>query len=140
MQKIFGDSISFRLRVFAYGLIFISIGGCGSSIPMGDVSGKVTVNGETYSDASLVFLSLESGAGSSADIGEGGSFELPDPLPTGTYRVFLAPRSIPEEENGQPTPVQMDKTIPAKFWNESTTDISATVKEGVNNLPIKFDS
>jgi len=140
MQKIFRDSTAFRLSVFACSLIFLSIGGCGSSIPMGDVSGTVTVNGEAYSEASLVFLSMQTGAGSSADIGEGGSFKLPDPLPTGTYKVYLAPRSIPEEENGQPTAVQMDKSIPAKFWNESSTDVTATVEEGENDLAIKFDS
>lgn len=112
--------------------------GCSNKPPTGTVTGTVTFEGEPYSNAGIMFLSLETGNGSGSKINPDGSYALADPIPVGTYSVYLAPK---EDEEGptsidQPVPVYMDKTIPAEYWSESTTKIKFDVKEGPNVFPV----
>lgn len=125
-----------RFSSLAVVLLGLVIAGCSQPIPTGTVKGNVTFNGESYIDAAVVFLSMQTGAASSSDIQPDGSYTLPDPLPTGTYNVYLAPKSIPDDVNGEPVPVYADKSVPEKYWSESSTDITAQVNEGENTIPI----
>ncbi len=108
--------------------------GCGSSKPTGTVKGTVTLNGAPYADAGLVFLSMETGQGGAVDIQAGGTFELAEPLPTGTYTVYLSPKAA--EAGDQPKPVSIDRAVPDKYWNEASSDLKIEVKEGENTIPL----
>ncbi len=112
--------------------------GCAQVDPVGTVEGTVLLDGEPYADASVVFLSLETGQGSSANLGPGGRFTLPDPLPVGTYTVFMAPRAE-ESSADEPQPVTMDATIPDKYWNEASSDLRVTVEAGVNDVRVEME-
>ncbi|WP_145350671.1 hypothetical protein [Roseimaritima multifibrata] len=97
------------------------------------------MNGEPYENAAIMFLDLNSGQAAGADIDAGGSFTIAEPMHTGTYKAYLAPRSLPPEENGQPIPVSADSAVPEKYWNENTTDIEVEVKEGENSTTIALE-
>ena len=111
--------------------------GCAKPVATGTVKGAVTLDGEPYDNAAVMFLSLQTGQAGTADIQSGGSFTLVDPLPVGSYKVFLTPKastSNPEEA----APVQIDTNVPDKYWNEASTDITADVKEGENTVTVEL--
>lgn len=85
-----------------------------------------------------MFVSLENGQGSGSDLQADGSFQLPDPLPVGSYTVYFAPKSIAvEDATAVPIPMQMDRSVPQKYWSESSSDIKVDVKEGENVVPVE---
>lgn len=117
-------------------LVPFTFAGCGSSKPMGTVKGTVTLNGSPYADAAVIFLSLKTGQAASADIQAGGAFQLTEPLPTGTYTVYLAPKAAGASD--QPAPVSIDRAVPDKYWNEAASDIKIDVKEGANDVKVEL--
>lgn len=111
--------------------------GCSDTPPVGTVEGTVILNGKPYDDAAVMFLDSSTGQAAGTDIGDGGQFALKDPIPTGTYNVYLAPKTVPMEE-GSPEAVKIDESVPEKYWNETTTDIQAVVSEGENSVTIEL--
>lgn len=109
--------------------------GCSQEEQMGTVKGKVEYNGKPYTAAAVCFLDLTSGMASSGNIEDDGTFEL-EPLPLGNYKVYLAPKI--GDPLAEAKPVQIDNSIPSKYWNESTTDISHEVTAGVNEVTIEL--
>ncbi len=128
--------IMFRRTSILLALTCVAIAGCGKSTPVGTVSGKVTLNDAPYVNADLVFLSLETGQGGTAQIQSDGSFKMTDPLPVGTYKVYLAPKL--SETTAEAQPVTIDASVADKYWNEASTDISVTVNEGDNSVDVKL--
>ena len=114
------------------GVLCLVCVGCGKSEPMGTVQGKVLLNDAPYSDAAVVFTSLDTGRGGVAQIEADGTFRIETPLPIGTYKVYLEPK-FEEEETAQPKPVAINDEVPAKYWDEFSSDISIEVGEGENN-------
>lgn len=108
--------------------------GCKPTQPMGIVKGVVKLNDEPYDDAAVVFLSLQSGQALSADIQAGGTFQLPAPLPTDMYTVYLAPKIAASTD--EPKPVSIDAAVPDKYWSEAASDIKIEVKEGENDVQV----
>ena len=119
-------------------LLAMLVAGCGKTDPVGTVEGTVTLNGEPYSDAAVIFLSMVTGQGGTADIGPGGSFKIATPLPVGTYIVYLAPKM--GEPTGEAQPVTIDQSVPDKYWNEAASDISINVSEGPNSVQVQLES
>ena len=103
---------------------------------MGTVKGTVTLNGQPYADAVVVFLSPKSGQAASVEIQPGGTFQLPSPLPADSYTVYLAPK--PGGESDQPNPVNIDAAVPEKYWNEAASDIKIDVEEGDNDVQVQL--
>jgi hypothetical protein len=118
-------------------LLLVLAAGCGKSKPVGTVEGTVTLNGTPYSEAAVIFLSLTTGQGGTADIQADGKFKIIDPLPVDTYRVYLAPKLA--APTGQAQPVRIDQSVPDKYWNEAATDISIDVAEGENTVEVKLE-
>jgi hypothetical protein len=108
--------------------------GCGGAAGTGSVEGKVSLNGQPYTDAAVVLLSLETGQAGSADIQADGSFRLENRLPVGTYKVYLAPKT--ETSTDEPVPVTVDQSVPSKYWNEASTDITVEIGEGDNQVEV----
>lgn len=136
-----GQAMSFGRWVQALGLVSLVfvLAGCGESTPMGTVKGKVTLDGEPYSDAAVVFMSMQTGQGGSTDIESDGTFALKDPLPVGTYTVYLAPKAA-DNKSEKATPVKMDtSTVPEKYWSEMS-DITIEVKKGPNEVTVPLES
>ena len=115
--------------------------GCGQSTPTGTVKGKVTLDGQPYSDAAVAFISLDTGQAGVAQVNPDGTFQLETPLPVGNYKVYLEPPATDAQASAeQPTPVAMDKTVPEKYWNEASTDISVDITEGENDVTVELKS
>lgn len=117
-------------------LASFTFAGCEKSKPMGTVKGTVMLNGAPYADAAVIFLSLTTGQAASADIQAGGTFQLPAPLPTDTYTVYLAPKTA--DASDEPKPVSIDQSVPDKYWNEAASDIKIEVKEGENDVKVEL--
>ena len=117
-------------------LMFVLVIGCGKSEPVGTVQGTVTFDGTPYTNAAVIFLSLTTGQGGTADIQSDGTFKITTPLPVDTYRVYLAPKL--GEATGEAQPVRIDQSIPDKYWNEAATDISIDVAEGSNTVEVRL--
>ena len=134
------DRVSIRMSSWKSSILLIAavaFCGCSPANPVGTVKGTATLKGKPYNDAAIMFVSLEKGLGSGGDLQTDGSFALTDPLPVGSYVVYLAPKSIPAEEaSAAPVPMHMDKTVPSKYWSEASSDIKVDVKEGENVIPI----
>lgn len=105
--------------------------------PKGTVEGRVLFNGQPYTEAAVVFLNRGTGQGGSANIQSDGSFRLPDKVEIGEYIVYLAPK-LEEDPAAEPRPVSIDKTVPEKYWSESTSDILVEVKTGTNQFTIEL--
>lgn len=114
----------------------VMVGGCTPQPTTGTVSGMVTLDGEPYSDAALMFVDLTSGQAANAEIEPGGTFKVEQPMRVGTYKVYLAPPAV--EETAEPAAVTMDAAVAEKYWNESTTDLEITVEEGENDVKIEL--
>lgn len=128
------DSLS-KTKKFAWpplvlaSLLCVLMAGCGETIPTGTVQGNVLLDDAPYTDASVVFLSPETGDGGTADIQADGTFRIDTPLQVGSYTVYLAPKAAPEA--GEPMDVTIDESVPEKYWSEMS-DITIEVKKGAN--------
>ncbi len=118
----------------------LPLAGCSPSIPEGTVSGTVTLNGKPYSDSAIMLIDLNSGQAAGVDIQPDGSFAIADPLPLGTYNVYLAPKSLSEAEAAAAKPISIDTSVPDKYWSEHSTDIKIKVEEGENTAAVELKS
>ena len=119
-------------------LVLLVCAGCGKSEPMGTVQGKVLLNDTPYSNAAVVFTSLDTGRGGVATIQDDGTFRIETPLLVGTYKVYLEPKAI-EEETERPQPTSEDRNVPAKYWDEYSSDISIDIVEGENEVTVTLE-
>jgi hypothetical protein len=124
-------------EVVGLSAVLFLIAGCTKVQPVGTVEGKVTLNGQPFSNARLNFLSQGTGSAGAAEIGGDGSFKVATPLKVGTYTVFLAPRTTADPDHPSTSP-EIDPKVPAKCWNESTSTIRVEVKTGKNEIPIEL--
>lgn len=123
------------------GILDLLFAGCTKTEPTGTVQGKVLLNDQPYADSSVVFLSPTTGEGASADIQPGGTFRLDKPLKVGKYTVYLAPKAVaPQGGAGEPMemPVTIDESVPDKYWNEASSDITIEVTEGENDVTVQL--
>lgn len=132
--------------VLALCLVSIVIIGCGTSDRTGTVQGKVTLDGASYSGASVVFINLETGKGGAAEIQSDGTFRIETPMPVGSYTVYLEPKAAASEPTDpsvagfESATSEIDESVPAKYWNEAESDIKIEVAEGTNDdveIPLK---
>lgn len=108
--------------------------GCTPAIPTGTVRGKVTLDDQPYSSAAVMFLDLNSGAAGTADIQSDGTFSIVEPLPVGSYTVYLAPKAS-ENDTQEAQAVTIDTSVPDKYWSEMS-DIKIDVAEGENDVVV----
>lgn len=118
------------------GLTMIGTAGCNKPAPAGKVKGKVLLNDKPYSEAAVSFMDLQSGQAGSADIQPDGTFQLTTPLRPGKYTVFLSPKVVTADTTEAPKPISTDRTVPEKYWSETTSGITVEIKEGDNDVPV----
>lgn len=128
----------FGQRVAFVALAIVAMTGCSKSDPAGTVKGNVTLGGKPYTDAAVIFLSLKSGQGDTADIDSEGKYEV-GPLPLGNYKIYLAPK-VDEKTMAEAKPVSIDTSVASKYWNEASTELSYDVKEGEQEYTIELTS
>ena len=119
-------------------LLLAVCAGCGggTQLKTGQVEGRVTLNGEPYTEADVILYSRDTGRAFNASIGSDGKFKVSEPVVVGDYLAFLAPKTVEVADGAPPPAVKIDKSIPAKYWNEASTDIQVTVTEGANQVQV----
>jgi len=102
--------------------------------PQGTISGTILLNGTPITSGQVVFSSSALGVNLATNLTYEGNYQFKFPFPPGDYRVYLIPE---DQSNIQPGPANEAppdtlKNVPAKYRNESTTDLKATVVAGPN--------
>lgn len=133
---------SIRTSVFLMMCLFSfsCLSGCGGgteSVPSGTASGTVKVNGKALAAAQINFVSSTTGTGVYAELQADGSYELPNAVPVGDYRVYFTSAGLgdaPPSESGNPELKDALSDVPKKYQSEASTDLQAVVKEGANSF------
>lgn len=116
------------------------LSGCGGgpdAVPSGTASGTVKVNGKPLSAARINFVSSATGTGVYADLQSDGSYELPNAVPVGDYRVYFTTAGLgdaPPSESGNPELKDALSAVSKKYQSEQSTDLQAVLKEGANSF------
>lgn len=113
----------------------IACAGCSDDSGKVDVHGQVTYRGQPVTDGTLTFFPT-SGAPQSAQLGDGGAYELP--LPPGDYRAIVTIGvTLPEGwKEGDPVPAPT-LVLPQKYTSRARTELTAHVDEEAT-APIDF--
>ncbi len=117
-------------------IMTVTLFGCSGEGPTGDVQGTVTLDGQPFTQGSVVFFSAVGVPAGVAKLGLSGQFSLDEPLPVGEYQVAIQPGEdeLPAgAENPNPGPPAV--SVPPKYMSETTSGLTATVKEGENSFP-----
>lgn len=140
------------IRCLCVGLVAIGLSGCGGSSikagrKAGQVTGSITLNDQPLTSGVVCLNDEVDGDTALGTIGPDGKFavkyKLGTQVPTGKYRITVAPAPLAE----QPSPDELMKNpakykaatvnpIPLKYRGPKTTDLTAEVKEGVNTLTL----
>ncbi|NUQ61265.1 MAG: hypothetical protein HUU20_02185 [Pirellulales bacterium] len=108
-------------------------------MPTGEVTGKVTMAGQPLGEGTVVFFSKPGVPAATGPIGAGGEFRLETPVPAGDYKVAIQPLSgaapTPESVGAKESP---KVEIPPKYLSETTSELTASVKEGPNTVAFEL--
>lgn len=134
-------------------LCLAGLWGCSKEGPTGTVSGTVTLDGEPVKEGFVSFVSSQGYSGQ-GKIGAGGAYTLDVPLPPGEYMASVGPPPITEAPGGlipgkegqasdsashyAPEAVPQQSDIPTDYWNETTSGLRFTIKEGANQVTIEL--
>jgi hypothetical protein len=112
-------------------------GGLTYSGPTGTAQGRVTYKGQPVTEGRVVFFAPPYSA--VGDIQADGTYTLKwqgrSSIPVGEYKVYVEPPR-PAGAATDDAPVTISHpSIPDKYQLSSTSDLTATVKEGENAIP-----
>ncbi|QDT32248.1 carboxypeptidase-like regulatory domain-containing protein [Thalassoglobus polymorphus] len=133
--------LGFTLVVLLNLCLIAGCGGGGDKAPSGRVSGSVKLNGEPVFPGKITLTSATIGAAGSADLTSDGEFTFEGPLPVGQYKVYLTSAGLgdsPPSENPKADANKGLKDVPQKYQSETTTDLTATIEEGKNTIPLEL--
>lgn len=118
--------------------------GCSSEprVPSGKVTGTVKLDGKPVSDAVVTFSEQKTSINAFGDTDSNGAFALSygggRAIPVGKFKVRVAPKETPAPPaaaGGAATPQKEEPSpIPKKYRNFETSELTADVKDGVNEL------
>ena len=118
--------------------IFAGLSGCGGDgTPVGEVSGMVTFQSKPVGEGRVTFQNTKTGAADEALLNSNGTYALARPLPVGEYKVMVTPLIVRRQVDGKGPVVGEEKpapNIPQKYRTIGETTLTATVKEGKNDL------
>jgi len=103
----------------------------------GEVSGKVTCEGNPVREGIVSFQHTQTGYADEAPLNKDGAYAFTKPLPGGDYKVTVLPLVVREQEGGKGPKVGLEKPapdIPEKYRTPGGSDLKATVKGGKNEF------
>jgi hypothetical protein len=148
MMNFFDFNCQRRLHPsLAFALLLFVAGACGkkSDLPAtGPVEGKVTLNGQPLKSGTVVFVPDAGGKSAQGNIDSDGTFVLgtfteTDGAILGTHKVMITAMEeaggsgLPEDNRTDPN-VGLKSLIPAHYGNLEKSGLTATVKEGDNEI------
>ena len=104
------------------------------------MSGSLTFKGNPVAEGTISFTNTGTGAGAEGPVSNG-AFKLSSPLPPGEYKVVVLPLVERKQEGGKGPEVGVEKPapdIPPKYRVIGTTTLTATVKEGKNDITLNM--
>ncbi|WP_437200851.1 hypothetical protein [Planctomicrobium sp. SH664] len=119
-------------------LLFVA--GCGSQLPpMGQVSGKVLLDGTPLSTGSVLFIPEAAGQYAFGTVQKDGTYTLTtfvngDGALVGRHKIIVS--AVKETKEGEP----VIPLTPSKYSNENTSGLTAQVLEGVNQVDLELVS
>ena len=129
-----------RFAAIAGFWLVLSLVACNGGEQLGRVTGRVTFQEEPISQGLIIFSNEELGVFISAEIDRDGTYDVEMAkgygLPLGTYRVSITPPLVEHP----PGPIDMPPDpnafpeIPAKYHFPETSELTVTVKPGVNKF------
>lgn len=141
-QSILGCRKSLLLLIMT--LCMFSLTACDNAprgIPRGEVSGKITFQGEPVTEGTVTFYSDKTGIAAPADLDSNGLFTISNGIEVGSYAVMIAPPII-EDVTGAPPTKKAKKTydnIPKKYRASETSGLQAEVKKGKNEYVFNME-
>jgi hypothetical protein len=121
--------------------------GCEKQEPLGQVEGRVTLDGRPVTDAAVVFENREAGVSVTAELDADGRYRVEtydrDGLPPGTYQVAVRPGTAYTGEAplaAEPGPGSGggNADVPEKYRRTDTSGLSAEVELGKNELDFEL--
>ncbi len=131
--------------VFFAGALSLAVAGCGSSEPLGTISGTVTHNGQPVEAGIVSFYNTETGKVGQAELQPGGTYEIDTVkggLEPGQYQVAIMPptETTTDSSTGEVThETQEVSNIPKKYRDVRTSELSAQVEDGNNNFDFALE-
>jgi hypothetical protein len=123
------------------------LAGCGRGERLGEIGGRVTLDGTPLTEATVMFASDGVGVARMASVDASGSYAIKTHaavgLPPGRYEVSIVPGVIGNPLAGGSAPLQAPpgaprarevRRIPKRYQSAQTSDISIEVRAG-KNLP-----
>lgn len=127
--------ISLRMTMLT-GTMLALVAGCEERKPAGRVVGTVTFQGKPV-EGEVLFYAKDNGIGATAKVDASGKYEFDTPLPVATYAVAVMPPPPTPGDPSKPAATPMSSAIfPSKYRDTATSNLSVTVNEGENTLPI----
>ncbi len=123
--------------------------GCGSADNMAPVKGVVTVGGEPVPSGTIQFIPASGGRPATGQIGSDGSYALStktpgDGVPPGEYKVIIEAKQTSGGGGGDISvpsgPVKVTWLAPQKYSTVASSDLTATVESGTNEINFPLDS
>lgn len=134
-------------------LVTLALGGCllafgcgDGRIPLGSISGKVTIDGVPLPAGQIIFVTDSRRAfGTIADgkIVEVTTYSSGDGVPTGNHKVAIRPKLDEAALMAPPkksVSVMPSSTVPKKYHNSETSGLIATVESGSNELMFELST
>jgi len=132
-----------RFAIAIVALLFPVVCGCGGGdeLQKYPVKGTVTYKGQPVLEGNVSFRNEDHGSG--GVIGADGTFEVEGGLPAGKYNVYISPPDIMEaptfgRDGKAPPKPKPYPNIPQKYRLPATSDLTADVKEGTNDVKLEM--
>lgn len=119
-------------------MLFIVIGGCSKTVPVGSISGQATCKGKPLTTGEIVLSSPDWKQSAAGELDMNGKFNLRKPLPPGKYQVAWVPPSPTVADIGEAPQKQIVYPVSVKRQNIETTDLTFEVTDGENNANFEF--
>ena len=120
--------------IFCVVLLAAGAVGCrGSAVPMGTVSGTVTLKGKPLTEGIVVFHNVEMGSGATAELDASGRYTMKAALRVGQYRVAIQPPL----GAGPMAPIPQSD-IPPAYQDFETSGLTAVVNTGHNVIDFEL--
>jgi len=118
-------------------LLVVLIAGCSKGKQVGDVHGKVTVNGQPLMEGAVSFIPVNGDKRTTGGLVRNGEFEVE--VPVTKQRVEITANIIDKEKtppNATADQIVMKALVPAKY--NSHSELTLDVVPGVNEVEYKL--
>ena len=118
-------------------LLFVLVAGCSKGKPVGDVQGKVTVNGQPLAEGAVRFIPVNGDTSATGGLIRDGAFRVE--VPVAKQRVEISSNMVDQEKtppNATADQIVMKSLVPARYNSQS--NVTLDVVSGVNEVEYKL--